>query len=69
MAQVANTGHEIVLQFYETIPGVPEPPDGKIQSAKTRLRATITISKEHAANVGNLLLQQMQVDMSAGAKK
>ncbi len=29
VAQIVNTGHEVVLQFYETIPGAPGP-DSKI---------------------------------------
>lgn len=68
-AQIFNTGHEVVMQFYETIPGVPGP-DGKIQLIRTRLRATITISMAHASNIGNLLLKQTQIDTShAEAKK
>ncbi|MCK4792338.1 MAG: hypothetical protein KAV87_51890 [Desulfobacteraceae bacterium] len=59
-AQVFNTGHEVVLQFYETIPGAPGP-GGKIQLVKSRLRATITISMGHASNIGNLLLKQIQI--------
>ena len=60
VAQIVNTGHEVVLQFYETIPGAPGP-DSKIKVAKTRLRATITISAEHASNIGNLLLKQTRI--------
>jgi hypothetical protein len=55
-AQVIATGHEVVLQFYETIPGPPGP-GGQIQIVRTRLRATITLSEPHAANIGRLLLQ------------
>lgn len=58
-AQVFNTGHEIVLQFYETIPGTPGP-GGNIQSIRTRLRSTIYLSHAHAANIGNLLLKQLE---------
>jgi hypothetical protein len=53
-AQIVGTGQEVVLQFYETIPGPPGP-GGQIQMVRTRLRATITVSKAHAANIGNLL--------------
>jgi len=68
-AQVFNTGHEVVLQFYETIPGAPGP-GGKIQLVKSRLRATITISMGHASNIGNLLLKQTQIKTTpAMAKK
>lgn len=59
MAQVIGTGREVVLQFYETIPGAPGP-DGKIQMVRTRLRATITLSIPHAATLGNLLIQHSQ---------
>lgn len=55
-AQVLGTGHEVVLQFYETIPGAPGP-GGNIQVVRTRLRATVTISIPHAANIGNLLIK------------
>jgi len=54
-AQIINTGKEIVIQFYETIPGLPGP-EGHILGVKTRLRATITIGLEHAKIIGNLLL-------------
>lgn len=56
MAQVLGTGNEVVLQFYETIPGPPGPA-GNIQIVRSRLRATITISLPHAANIGELLLK------------
>lgn len=68
-AQVFNTGHEIVLQFYETIPGTPAF-DGKIQSVRTRLKATITVSHAHAKNIGNLLDKQIKDRKpSPGGKK
>lgn len=56
-AQILSTGHEVVLQFYETIPGAPGP-GGQVQMARTRLRATIIVSIPHAANIGSLLLKQ-----------
>jgi hypothetical protein len=55
-AQVIGTGNEVVLQFYETIPGAPGP-GGQIPMVRSRLRATITISLPHAANIGNLLIR------------
>lgn len=55
-AQIISTGQEVVLQFYETVPGSPEL-SGQIKTAKSRLRATITVSKAHAANIGRLLLK------------
>lgn len=55
--QVMNTGNEVVIQFYETIPGIPTE-KGNLENAKTRLRATITLSFSHAQNIGKLLTQQ-----------
>lgn len=57
MAQVLATGNEIIVQFYETIPGAPDL-KGNIEKAKTRLRATITLSYPHAANMGKLLTER-----------
>jgi len=57
-AQILATGHEVVMQFYETIPGAPGP-GGKIQIARSRLRGTVVVSKSHAANIGRLLLQNV----------
>ena len=58
--QVVNTGHEIVFQFYETIPGTPGP-GGAIQMVRSRLRSTITVSIALAKNLANNLLQQTQI--------
>lgn len=58
-AQIVGTGQEVTLQFYETIPGAPGP-SGEIQMVRTRLRATIVVSHQHAINIGNLLLQRVQ---------
>jgi hypothetical protein len=57
-AQVMSTGNEVLLQFYETIPGPPGP-DGRIAQVRTRLRATIIVSPQHAQNIGQLLLKQV----------
>jgi hypothetical protein len=59
VAQVIGTGNEVVLQFYETIPGTPGP-GGQIQLVRTRLRATITLSIPHAINIGSLLMKQAE---------
>lgn len=61
-AQVIGTGSEVVLQFYETIPDVPGP-NGQIQLVRTRLRATLVVSKAHAQNIGRLLLQHAAIDV------
>jgi len=57
VVQVFGTKNEVVVQFYETIPGPPGP-EGKITKVRTRLRATITLSHSHAANMGKLLVEQ-----------
>ncbi len=54
LGQVFATDHEVVLQLYETIPGIPEP-GGKVSKVKTRLRATITFSHPHAIIIGDVL--------------
>jgi hypothetical protein len=36
VVQILRTGPEIVMQFYETIPGPPSPPQGKITSVRSR---------------------------------
>lgn len=59
-AQVFFTGSEVVLQFYETIPGAPGH-DGQIQMVRTRLRATISVSVPHAKNIGDLLIKQVSM--------
>ena len=57
--QVLYTGNEIVMQFYETIPGTPDP-GGNIKNVRTRLRATITVSFPHAQNIGKLLIKKVK---------
>jgi hypothetical protein len=55
--QVLYTGNEVVLQFYETIPGPPAP-DGSIKNVRSKLRATVTLSLSHARNIGKLLVEK-----------
>lgn len=57
IGQVLATGNEIVLQFYETIPGPPGS-DGKITRVRSRLRATVMLSLPHAANIGKHLIKK-----------
>lgn len=57
MGQIFSTGNEIIMQFYEAVPGPPGP-GGAISKVRTRLRATITISFPHARNIGKLLLER-----------
>lgn len=56
-AQVAHTGNEMVIQFYETIPGPPGL-EGHITKVKTRLRATIIVGLAHAQTIGKLLTEK-----------
>ncbi len=59
-AQIAHTGNEVVMQFYETIPGPPGP-EGNITRVRTRLKATITIGLNHAQIIGKLLTEKVEV--------
>lgn len=52
--QVIAPKEEIILNVYETIPGPPSP-SGGIESAESRLRATIVMSKARAQRLGELL--------------
>ena len=60
MTQILSTGNEIILQFYETIPGPPGP-EGQITQVRTRLKATITIGLTHAQTIGKLLTEKGEV--------
>jgi len=55
--QIIATGHEVVMQLYETIPAPPSR-DGKITKVMSRLRGTITLSIAHAQNLGKLLVEK-----------
>jgi hypothetical protein len=65
MTQVISTGHEIIIQAYEAIPGVPSGPESNITKVRTRLRATFTVNMSHAKNIGNLLIKKA----TQGSKK
>ena len=58
LAQVAFTGHELVLQFYETMLGPPDS-DGVIRTAKTKLKVNVILSVPHATNIGNIILEKL----------
>lgn len=64
LGQVISTGHEVVIQLYETI---PSPPDrkGNITKVVTRLRATVTFSLAHAQKFGQLLVERTREIKSA----
>jgi len=61
IGQILYTGKEVVMQFYETIPGPPES-EGVIKNVRSRLRATVTMSTSHAHNIGKLLLEKIGAD-------
>ncbi len=58
-AQVLGTGNEVLLQFYETIPGSPGP-EGRVEMVRTRLRATVMVLPKQATTIGKLLLKAEQ---------
>ena len=58
--QVMGTGNEIVINFYDTIPGPPGP-GARIEHVRSRLRVTVTVSRSHAANIGRLLTERSQL--------
>jgi hypothetical protein len=58
LAQVIATPNEVLLQFYETIPGPPGP-DGLVQTARTRLRATVMLSRAHATRIGEIMREKL----------
>lgn len=53
---VMETAEEIILQLYETIPEASE--EGGVRTARTRLRATVMLSRPHARRLGKLLLKR-----------
>jgi hypothetical protein len=59
IAQILYSGNEIVMQFYETIPGPPNS-GGSFTNVRSRLRATITVSISHAHNIGKLLVERSE---------
>lgn len=61
LAQITGTGNEVIIQFYETIPGSPDP-EGNIKKVKTTLRANVIISFAHAKNLGKLLLEKIAAE-------
>ena len=62
-AQVAATGSEVMLQFYQSTPGPPRP-EGGPEGVTTRLKATIVLSHSHAKRLGDLLRQQLEAAFS-----
>lgn len=58
-ALIVGTQNEVVLQFYETIAGPPGP-ELQVETAATRLRATVMVSRPHAQRIAELLLERVQ---------
>ncbi len=56
IAQIVRTQQEIYVQFYETIPSIPDS-SGRVDTVRCRLRATVVLSKAHATRLGHLLLE------------
>jgi hypothetical protein len=61
LTQVIGAANEILIQFYETIPGPPGD-DDQAQTVKTRLRATVIVSRPHAEQIAQLLLKHIEVE-------
>lgn len=59
MGQVIGTKNEIIVQFYDSIPGPPDS-SGRPMNLRTRLRATITLSPPHARNIGKSLMEKVE---------
>jgi hypothetical protein len=57
LTQTVVTDHEVILQFYEAIPGPPQPPHGEPNAVRMRLRATIVLNKTHAEKLARNLTQ------------
>ncbi len=57
LTQVVATKREIVLQFYQNIPGPPTS-EGDIVEITSRLQATIALNLTHAKKLGKLLLER-----------
>lgn len=58
LVQIVAVDDAIVLQFYETIPGVPAG-DGIVTDATTKLRSTVTVSKKHAEKIMNAIKESL----------
>jgi hypothetical protein len=66
-AHVLGTADEVMLNFYETIPGLPNE-SGNVEGAESRLRATVTLSMRHAGVLARLLQANLETS-SEGPEK
>ena len=65
LTQIVGTSNEIILQFYESIPGIPGQSGGP-EEMTTRLKATIVMSMAHAAILGRLLMERIPEQYQQG---
>lgn len=52
--QVFNTGSELILTLYETIPGPPAGTTGQVAAVTTRLRASVVLGPIISTNLAKL---------------
>ena len=52
--QVAGTTDGVIVQFYESIPGVPDE-RGAVNEVRTSLRFTVMMTREHATKIARIL--------------
>ena len=65
LAQIVGTANEIILQFYESIPGIPGQSGGP-EEMTTRLKVTVVMSMAHAATLGKLLMERIPEQYQQG---
>ena len=65
LTQIVGTANEIILQFYESIPGIPGQSGGP-EEMTTRLKATIVMSMAHAAILCKLLMERIPEQYQQG---
>lgn len=56
ITQIVRTEHEVIIQFYEGIPGIPNS-EGNPDTVRNVLRATIIVHADHASRIGRGLIQ------------
>ena len=65
LVQTVVTEHEVIVQFYEPVPGPPAAGQGGPSIMRSRLRATIILNKPHAARLATSLTEASRA--AAGA--
>ncbi len=56
--QVVGTENEVLIQFYDLVPGPPVLPSGTAEVVKNRLRVTVALTPNLAKRLGELLLEK-----------